>query len=149
MRLGRGIRRRRDDDGAAAVEFALLFCFILVPLVMGLLQYGWYFYTGQVTGSAVRETARRLAVGDCYGSNAAENFARQQSGLSTLELQYGPPGGETDAGVPPTASGDVLRVRATSSGSIGVTFFPIPNSGLHNRHVDVRVEDLSGNPTCS
>ena len=41
-------RRRRNEHGASAVEFAL----IMIPffvLIFGLIEYGWYFYVAQNT----------------------------------------------------------------------------------------------------
>lgn len=58
-------RRARDDDGAAAVEFALLFI-PFVSLLMGLVEFGFFFWTAETTNSAARETARRVVVGDCW-----------------------------------------------------------------------------------
>ena len=46
---------RRREDGAVAVEFALVFAFVLVPLLMGMIQYGWYLYSSQASASAGRE----------------------------------------------------------------------------------------------
>ena len=54
---------RRRQDGAAAVEFALLTPILLV-LVFGLLQYGLYFWAAQGGSNAAREAARRAAVGE-------------------------------------------------------------------------------------
>ena len=55
------------ERGAVAVEFALDPP-PLLTLVLGSMQYGWYFYTAQSTSSAARETARRLSVGDCQSA---------------------------------------------------------------------------------
>ena len=141
-------RRADDERGAAAVEFALIFSLILVPLLLGMLQYGWYFYTSQVTGSAARETARRLTVGDCQGGTAptkATSFARRQSGLTTLTLSYGSTATPTSNTLP--AIGQVVRVTATVDGSI-IGFLPLPNGGQITRTVDARVEDVTEDSTC-
>ena len=136
--------RRKRESGAAAVEFALIFCFLLVPLVMGALQYGWYFYTSQVTGSAARETARRLSVGDCQTSGKAQAYARTQSGFSGLTLTFGTP--TTQNNVLPTAS-NTLQVRATADGKI-IGLLPLPNGGQITRTVETRVEDTTEDTPC-
>jgi Flp pilus assembly protein TadG len=66
-------RRRRDAEGAAAVEFALVFP-ILMLVVFGILQYGLYFFDAHGTRSGVREAARLGVVqtdvaGSCNNAN--------------------------------------------------------------------------------
>lgn len=62
------MRKRQDDeDGAAAVEFALLFVPFMI-LIFGIVEFSFYFLTAETTNSAARETARRVVVGDCWGS---------------------------------------------------------------------------------
>ena len=136
--------RRRGDDGATAVEFALIFGLLLVPLVMGVLEYGWYFYTSQITGSAARETARRLSVGDCQDSGKAQAFARENSGFSTLTLTFGSTSTQNNT-LPPI--GDTLRVQASTDGAL-FTFLPLPNDGNITRSVDSRVEDDTEDTAC-
>jgi len=52
------VRRGRDDEtGAAAVEFAIVLPLLLM-LVLGGLDWGYYFFVAQVTTNAAREGAR-------------------------------------------------------------------------------------------
>ena len=144
-----GSSRRDEERGAVAVEFALVFGFILVPLLFGMLQYGWYLYTAQVTSSAVRETARRLSVGDCQGSVSgqlkAQTFARNQSGFRNMTVTYGSTASPTSNTLP--AEGQVLRVTATANGAI-VGYLPLPDNGIVTRRVEIRVEDSTEDTTC-
>jgi Flp pilus assembly protein TadG len=55
--------RRRRDDGAAAVEFALVGGLILIPLVMGIMAFGLYFWSTTQVNHALRDGARTGAVG--------------------------------------------------------------------------------------
>lgn len=55
-------RLRREDDGAAAVEFALIVG-VLAMLLFGMLQFGLAFFSLQNLRAAVREGARVGAVG--------------------------------------------------------------------------------------
>ena len=55
-----GVRR---DDGAAAVEFALVGSFLLIPIVLAILAFGFFFFSATTVNSAVRDGARSAAVG--------------------------------------------------------------------------------------
>jgi Flp pilus assembly protein TadG len=85
------MRRRDDDRGAAAVEFAL----VLVPLlviIFGLIQYGLYFYSAQTGSNTVNAAVRQLAVGNCQNSTDLQNYVDNQLGASSTD---------TDASVSP------------------------------------------------
>jgi Flp pilus assembly protein TadG len=76
MRLPRRIVRssRRTSRGVASIEFAL----ILLPftlLLLGMIDYGWYFFVDLVSTNAVREGARAATTiaGPC--PNAAASTA--------------------------------------------------------------------------
>jgi Flp pilus assembly protein TadG len=140
--------RARRERGAVAVEFAVIFGFILVPLTMGMIDYGWYFYSSQVTGSATRETARRLSVGDCTTTTPtttkAQDFARSQAGMQTLNLQYGSTSTLNNA-LPPV--GDTLRVQSTNDGKL-IGLIPLPGVGAITKTVETRVEDNVEDSPC-
>ena len=53
---GRAPRRQRSR-GVAALEFALSLTF-LVPLLMGTLDFGYYFYVAQCPGGGARRRPR-------------------------------------------------------------------------------------------
>ena len=53
----------RRDDGAAAVEFALVGSLLLIPIVLAILAFGFYFFSATTVNSAVRDGARTAAVG--------------------------------------------------------------------------------------
>lgn len=113
-------RSRDEQRGASAVEFALI-SLPLLTLMLGMLQYGWYFFSAQSASSGARESARRLVVGDCTGSGQALQFARRQANQSTLTLTWGTPGATaTTVSTPGTlpAVGQTLRVVVTVDGGI-------------------------------
>ena len=67
----------RDDSknqrGAAAVEFAL----VLVPLlliVLGTIDWGYYFYIREVVTNAAREGARAGSIANNAGDGAANDY---------------------------------------------------------------------------
>ncbi|HET9671466.1 MAG TPA: TadE/TadG family type IV pilus assembly protein [Actinomycetota bacterium] len=78
-------RRIRQEDGAAAVEFALIVGLLSI-LVFGLLEYGIAFWQVQNLRAAVREGARVAAV---RGDAAAIEAAMVDSSAGSLT------GGET------------------------------------------------------
>lgn len=51
----------RGDEGVAALEFALVLPFLLV-LLMGMIDYGYYFYVNSTVVNAAREGARNGVV---------------------------------------------------------------------------------------
>jgi Flp pilus assembly protein TadG len=50
------------DAGASAVEFALVAMFALMPLLLGIIQFGFIFYSQITITHAAREGVRPLAV---------------------------------------------------------------------------------------
>jgi Flp pilus assembly protein TadG len=62
-RRGKGGLRLRDDGGAAAVEFALVFPLLLV-VMMGIFEFGRAWNIHHVITDASREGARRAVVRD-------------------------------------------------------------------------------------
>ena len=89
--------RLRREDGAAAVEFALI-AGVLAMLIFGMLQFGVAFFQLQNLRAATREGARIGAVGATVGEIQAKT---QANALGAL----------------PTTSG--IEVRYSSTGSFG------------------------------
>ena len=54
--------RARNDDGAAAVEFAIV-SVLLFTMLFGIIQYGYAFFQIQAAQSVAREAARLASVG--------------------------------------------------------------------------------------
>ena len=71
FRLRKLLRLKHDDKGAAAIEAALTFPF-LVLLASGLFEFGSLFYNYEMIQTGVRDAARYLArVGNLPASEAA------------------------------------------------------------------------------
>lgn len=70
---------RRNAKGAAAVEFALVLP-ILVALLIGIMEFGYWFYLSSSAAGAAREGARDLAINSSKSGAAAnaETLALQQ-----------------------------------------------------------------------
>lgn len=53
---------RRQDRGAAAVEFALILP-VLVLLLFGIIQYGYFFFQSTAVEAATRDASRLASIG--------------------------------------------------------------------------------------
>src|SRR3954454_22081495 len=150
-------RRRRDQHGAAAVEFALVLLPILY-LVFGLIQYGWYFYAMQSGSSAVGDAARRIAVGNCQTVAEGQKLLKDNLGAATTA--------STPSGIATTITytatdGSSMAAPGQIGGSVTVTasfptlnmhfpLIPVPDNATVTRTNVARIEDLdSSQGTCS
>jgi Flp pilus assembly protein TadG len=82
--------RLRREDGAAAVEFALI-AGVLAMLIFGMLQFGVAFFQIQNLRAATREGARAGAVGATVGEIQAKTQANALGALPTpngIEVRY-------------------------------------------------------------
>ena len=137
-------RDRESQSGAAALEFGLIAGTILIPLLLGVISYGWYFYVSQTTGGAASHVARRLAVGDCWTGTEAETFVKAEVAST--------PSSTTFAKTPASNIGAVigstqLTVTVTADGDL-IGFLPMPNGGTITRTVKTMIEDTSSSGTC-
>lgn len=82
MRLRHLRRRRRSQEGAVAVEFALILP-ILLLLVAGIIDFGHYWYIGHVASDASREGAR-------YGTRYVTHFDPTKGTVRTLPKNLSP-----------------------------------------------------------
>jgi Flp pilus assembly pilin Flp len=77
----------RDEDGAAAVEFALLLP-LLVLLLFGFIQFGLAFNTRIQATNAAREAARQAVVGIDNWSNVGGvqfwQLVRNRAGVASI-----------------------------------------------------------------
>lgn len=127
---------RAGERGAAAVEFAL----VLLPLLfilLGTLQYGWYFYTAQSTSSAARELTRRIVVGDCPTQAEQQTYVQSHANANAITVDP----------ITIPAVGQTVTVRVSADGTI-IGFVPMP-SGPVVREVKARMEDLTASSPCT
>ena len=83
----RSSRGRRPDEGAAAVEFALV-SLILFALIFGIIAFGFALYNQQGAVQAAREAARKASVGvDNTNCQAALRYGRQAVGAAKSTFQ--------------------------------------------------------------
>ena len=77
------MRRKGDEDGAIAVEFALL-APVLIVLVLGITAYGGYFWMSHAVQQMANDAAR-AAVG---GLDATERQSLAQQTVTSEGLNY-------------------------------------------------------------
>lgn len=132
------VRRARNERGATAVEFALVALPFMV-LVIGMIQYGWFFYVSQTTGGAASNVVRQLQVGDCWTGTQARDLARNQAPmLTSLTKKHK---GIIVTTLPATAeAGDDIEVTLTADAKI-VGLVPLPDGGTVQKTVQARLED--------
>jgi Flp pilus assembly protein TadG len=82
IRLRQLLRRGRGQEGAVAVEFALVLP-ILMLLVFGILDLGHYWYMGHILSDASREGAR-------YGTRYKTYFDPTKGTVRTLPVNLSP-----------------------------------------------------------
>lgn len=102
---------------------------------MGMVQYGFYFWTAETTGSAARETARRIVVGACWSDYAT--FA-QDHGPRITSTAVSPAPAGLDVG-------DTVTVTVVADGDI-LNFFPLPDSVTRTYEARMEVDAASTAP---
>ena len=137
--MSRGLRaRRRGDRGAVAVEFALVFPF-LVLIVFAIIQYGFYFWAMQGGASAAREAARKAAVGvptSCtdFSNQVKENVDSMETGDFKATRTFASS---------PAKVGDDVDVTVTfKSIDMGFPFVPFIDNGRVQQSATARVESF-------
>ncbi len=127
------------------MEFALIMP-IFILLVLGMIQYGMYFWAAQGGSTAVREAARRAAVGDhptCDAFRAdvrsrIDSMGDAENAVVSRTYQNGP--GNTD---PAVEVGDVVTVTVEfHTLNIDLPVVPFLDEGIVKESADARVENV-------
>jgi Flp pilus assembly protein TadG len=141
-RLG---RRCRTDEGAVALEFALVLPIFLL-LVLGTIQYGVYFWAAQGGSTAVREAARRAAVGDFPTCTDFRNDVKERidslgdEATAVISRSYSKGPGNIETGV---EVGDVVTVTVSfRSPTMNFPIIPFLEDGTVSETADARVENV-------
>lgn len=80
------LRRARDERGAQAVEFALIFTFALGPLIYGIIAFGIILNTQLQASQYAREATRTAAI--CWGQPTPSASKCDTDPTSTTSGQY-------------------------------------------------------------
>jgi Flp pilus assembly protein TadG len=139
--------RRRRDNGAAAVEFALVVP-ILLLLVFGLIDYGLYFSDSLGARDGARVAARRGVVAGfptdaCAGNPTASGDAQLQQLACLAVNQANPVGGVAYARVINPTDWDrgedlLVCVAVVVEGLTG--YVPMPNDATVRASLRMRIE---------
>jgi hypothetical protein len=127
----------RGDDGAAAVEFALLLP-LLIALLFGFIQFGIAFNDRIQATNAAREAARLAVVGiDDWGDVGGAPFwqvVRETSGLGTIS---------NCSLVTEGVVGGTLTVSFDYPMNLTIPFVSSFPSGTGTARASMRIEQLS------
>jgi Flp pilus assembly protein TadG len=106
----------QDTEGSALVEAAVVMPMI-IPLVLGVLEFSWYFHKQQLVESGVRDAARYLARTSAADSDANPcNNATSLSNAQSIAV-YGV-----------ITGGGTARVPGWTTGSVIITCPSFPNT---------------------
>lgn len=142
----RRVVRRRDEQGAAALEFGLIMP-VLLLLVFGIIQYGLYFWAMQGGNDVARDAARQAAVGSnpvcaTFRSSLTSQLSGFSTGAPTITRVYDD--SDPAAGV---QVGEQVTVRVSfQSLNMHLPFIPMPNSGAVENTATARVENVTTQP---
>jgi Flp pilus assembly protein TadG len=129
------------------VEFGL----VLLPLlylVLGIIQYGVYFWSMNSGSNAVGDEVRRMAVGDCQTDAERKHFLYARLGSATTSAEsaisttvvYLQPDGTTASA--PVIGGTVRLTGTYDAPNFHFPLIPVPGGGQVSRTFDARIEDL-------
>jgi Flp pilus assembly pilin Flp len=136
------VTAQRDEEGAAAVEFALLLP-LLVLLLFGMIEFGLAFNSRIQATNAAREAARRAVVGidnwgDLGGGLPFWQVVRQEAGVGSITNCVL----STDPAVP--VIGGTLTVSFDYPLNLRIPFMPNPPSWQTGRaSASMQIEQLS------
>jgi Flp pilus assembly pilin Flp len=147
------VRRGRRDQGAAAVEFALVVP-ILLAVMLGIVDYGMWFSETLSTRQGVREAAR-LAVVESYNGGGCASSKSLDEVACTVDDRIGAISGPTWVRVKSTKAdgsagweqGGSVTVCAIVKSNGLTGFTPMPNNHIVFSSIVMRIEDDTTPPT--
>ena len=74
--IGRFSNIRRNEDGASAIEFAIIFPVLALLLLAGM-EFGYQLYAQTVVNGTIRNAARLASTGS-YSGTAIDNYVKSQ-----------------------------------------------------------------------
>ena len=128
--------RSASDQGAAAVEFALV-SLLLITLLFGIIQYSFLFWESQSASRTAREVGRVAAVGTATCAEM-KTLADSQVPHKTVTI-------DVDFPASP-AVGDTLTATVSFPFTkLGFPFIPVPGGNTATQSAEVRIETITTN----
>lgn len=120
----------------------------LLFLLLGIIQYGVYFWSMNAGSNAVGDAVRRMSVGDCQTAAERQQFLHAKLGSATTStaaqittnVVYLAEDGTPAAA--PEVFGTVRLTATYNAPYFHFPFIPLPDGGVVSRTFDARIEDL-------
>jgi Flp pilus assembly protein TadG len=80
---------KRNEQGVVALEAALVLCFVVIPIVFGILGYGYMLTFRQSLSQAATEAARAAAVKTVTGPLADRQAAQTAAAKAAVDAAIG------------------------------------------------------------
>jgi Flp pilus assembly protein TadG len=110
----RSVFGRTRDRGAVAVEFALVFVFVLLPLILGIIDFGRMWFAQVTLTQSAREGARLEALNTTAGAaNVYTGTTSSAASIGSIHVLVGNTEYTNDASIPPCTSGQDAVVKTT------------------------------------
>jgi Flp pilus assembly protein TadG len=136
--------RRRPERGAVILEFTLV-AIVMLAVMLGVVQYGYLYWSLSTATATAREAARSLSVGTDWTCVQERTVAAASSPAvgaddPTVTRAYA-----TDGGVSQTAPVIGSRVTVTVSFptlDMNLPFLPVPDGGVVSESATARIENV-------
>lgn len=140
----RGMGRRPEERGAAALEFGLVVPIVLM-MIFGIIQYGFMYWSLQTASATAREAARSLIVGttEACTLDRAEELADNPAvggGAPVAVARYFDTSGTATMG--PVEGGMVEVEVSLTTLNLNMPFLPLPDGGNVVQTAQARVENV-------
>ena len=132
--MGTKQRLHRTERGAAAVEFGLV-ALLLITLLFGIIQFGFWFWAWQAAGHAAREASRVGAVTPCDTAKITSTGTTDLNGTPTSVAPT-----VTVTKTSPVKVGDTITVHVHFV-AVNMGFFP-GFDGVVDKSSTSRVENV-------
>jgi Flp pilus assembly protein TadG len=142
------LRRRRAERGAAAVEGALVLGFFVIPMLIGILAYGQYFWQRQ----KVAGTDLNISTSSVYGLLTCQELSARVVSLvqdavrnAGFAVDSSTPADQIDVSVLNVVSGVGADVQVTIHVPVAnavAGLLPLPDDGVLVQELLLRVDNV-------
>ena len=122
-----------------AVEFALVFP-IVFAVMLGVIQYGVYFWGRSTAAASARESARQLAVGTDWTCSHDQAVANTNQAGKNVVVTRTYLNADNSAKI-----GDLVQVTVTAR-TLAPSLLPVPDGGAITEVATARVENIPSSP---